>query len=120
MKEIQSLNDNLAIHHSDYCLKSVGIDSKGKKLEYVIDSNGILFCPRNDLVSLDIPKGVKKVYCYDNNLTELIIPEGVIELYCSNNQLTELIISNSIKHLFCDRHILGIDNIYWKCNIRLL
>ena len=80
MKEIQQNGD---------CLIAVGITSRGDRKEFKIIS-GVLKCYDENLISLDIPIGVKDIWCYKNKLTELILPEGVEEILCYNNFLTEL------------------------------
>ena len=58
---------------------AVGYTSEGEIKEFRC-INGILSCWGEDLVSLEVPVGVKYVRCEDNKLTELIIPNGVKEV----------------------------------------
>ena len=95
----------------------VGITSKGKRLEFVC--NDILSCHNSDLVSLEVPDGVKSVYCYGNQLTELIIPKSVKTVYCNNNKLTELIITDSVTLLSCDKEVSGLYELIGKIIIYL-
>ena len=71
---------------------AVGITNKGKRLEFVC-IDGILYCCDNDLVSLNIPEGVKTLSCENNLLTELFLPESVKKLWCDKeiNGLKEFI-----------------------------
>lgn len=112
------MKELVTVHPLDDCLKAVGINSKGERIEFEIGTR-FFHCTNEDLISLKIPDGVKKVWCNNNLLTELILPEGVIELYCWDNKLTELKIPSSIKKLSCDRHVLGLYKVDWECKITL-
>ena len=89
----------VAVHPNDYSLKAVGYTSKGERKEFDC-SDFKLYCSYKDLVSLDIPKGVKV-------------------LRCSNNKLTELNVTKGLKTLYCDMSVLGLDKVDWDCEIRL-
>ena len=66
--------------------KGIGINNKGKKIVYPID-NGILDCSYQNLISIEIPIGVKTVSCENNNLTELLLPATVKDVFCYNNSV---------------------------------
>ena len=78
---------------------AVGITSKGKRIEFDC-RYGNLFCYSTDLISLEIPEGVKKVLCWGNLLTELILPE-------------------SVESLWCDKEVSGLDRFIYKIEIVL-
>ena len=103
---------------SVYPLKAVGYTNTRERKEYDCNDS-ILSCSNQDLVSLDIPEGVKYVSCYNNFLTKLNIPEGVKEVWCRNNNIKELNLPDSIETLSCDKIVLGLDNIDWDCHIFL-
>ena len=96
---------------------AVGYTIDGYRKEFEC-SDGIL-CSYNDLVSLEIPYGVKYVWCYNNQLSELILPEGVTNVYCHNNLLTELIIPNGVKTVYCDKEIKGLEEFIGNIKIEL-
>ena len=77
---------------------AVGITSKGNSIEF--ECNDILFCSYEDLVSLEVPEGVKKVWCRDNKLTKLKIPE-------------------SVTMLICDKEIIGLEEFIGEIYIEL-
>ena len=97
---------------------AVGYTSKGKRLEFDCSSDEIC-CSYSNLVSLEIPDGVKQVYSHNNNLTELILPDTVTEVYCHNNKITELIIPSGVKQVVCDRGVKGLEQYIDKVEIIL-
>jgi len=98
---------------------AIGYNIKGERKEYKINIDGSLLCYGQDLISIEIPEGVKQIDCENNQLIELTIPEGVKYLDCHNNILTELNIPKSVKYLNCDKNVIGLKNIDWECNIIL-
>ena len=97
---------------------AIGITSSGNRKEFEI-FDGRLFCYNKDLVSLEIPEGVKEVYCSRNKLTELVLPSGVTHVYCYKNQLTELVLTDSVTDVRCDREVKGLEHLIGKANMRL-
>ena len=100
-------------------IKAIGYTSKGERKEFPVNRNGRIFCYNEDLVSLEIPKGVKDIWCRNNKLTELKLPEGLEYLNCHKNKLTELNIPKGVRKIWCDMSVLGLDKVDWDCNIRL-
>ena len=78
---------------------AVGINSKGEIKEFEC-RYGELGCWNSNLVSLEVPEGVKKVLCWGNLLTELILPE-------------------SVESLWCDKEVSGLDRFIYKIEIVL-
>lgn len=66
--------------------------------------NGILNCIEEELIELNIPKGVKEVYCKLNKLIYLIVPKGVKKIDCALNQLTVLKIPDNIEYIHCAKN----------------
>ena len=97
---------------------AIGYTSKGERLEFnCID--GELSCHDSDLVTLDVPVGVKKIWCWDNLLTELKLPESVKYVSCSDNKLMELTIPESVVWISCDKEIKGLEELIGKVKINL-
>ena len=97
---------------------AVGYTSDGYRKEFRC-SDCTLYCYNKDLVSLEVPKGVKYVWCINNKLTKLIITEGVKYVWCNNNQLTELKLPESVTMLSCDKEIKGLEEFIGKIEIEL-
>ena len=116
--QLLNLIEIIYIININSIMVAVGITSDGKRIEFDC-SDGILFCYYNDLVSLEVFDGVKRVYCHNNKLTELIIPKGVKEVYCWNNLLKELIIPDSVELILCDKKVSGLDELIGKVDIEL-
>ena len=97
---------------------AVGITSKGKRLKFVCSDDN-LYCHNSDLVSLEVPEGVKRILCRNNKLSELKLPESVKEVSCYDNKLTELIIPESVELLICDKEVIGLEEFIGKIKIDL-
>ena len=97
---------------------ATGIDIHGKKVRFDY-SDGWLECYCRQLVSIVIPKGVRRVCCWDNQLTELIIPEGVYFVNCSNNQITHIDLSDSVTKLVADKEVPGLEKYMGTVSIEL-
>ncbi len=118
---------------------AIGYDSKGVKREF--DCTSILSCYREDLVSLEVPYGVRYISCENNSLVSLVLPKRVIALNCMNNCLKELELSvgiedikcfnnyldslfiaepSMVKILYCDKEVSGLASLIGKPNIILL
>lgn len=109
----------IEVYQNDDSIKAVGINSNKNRKEFVCEDDTLL-CHHQDLISIEIPEGIKKVFCSNNQLTELIIPESVELLSCYNNSLTELNLTKNVKAVYCDKHILGLDKyINWNYKIIL-
>jgi hypothetical protein len=90
--------------------KAEGKTSKGKKLEFVVNSNGWVGCQNEDLIELEIPEGIKWVSCKDNKLTELRLPEGCKYVWCWNNQIKTLKLPNSMEWVRCDLGVINLND----------
>jgi hypothetical protein len=61
-------------------------------IELVLPMCKSIYCVRNFLTKLTIPKGVKLVSCSNNYLNELYIPRSCKEVYYYNNLLPQVIV----------------------------
>ena len=81
-------------------MKTTGVNRRGEVIEFQI-KNGVLKCPSKELISINIPEGVREVNCQDNQLVDLIVPESVTILKCSANRLTKLILPQTVESVKC-------------------
>jgi hypothetical protein len=89
--------------------KAEGKTSKGKKLEFVVNSFGWFNCQNEDLIELEIPEGIKWVSCKDNKLTE-----GCEGVYCQDNQIKTLKLPNSMEWVRCDLGVINLNDYKGK------
>ena len=84
---------------------ALGITVDGKEIEFELDENLSLYCPFKNLKSLEIyNKNIKYLYCPNNQLTSLNITDltNLIQLTCEHNYLTTLNITGLTNLVYLD------------------